>query len=57
MTLQEAVHEAMEAWSAGMPKTRAGDLDALEGSLADVDIEALRRSENQLELESQRLAR
>jgi hypothetical protein len=56
LTMQEAVHQAMEAWSAHLPPSRADDLEALEGSLADVDVEALRRSERQLELAKQRLA-
>jgi Ribbon-helix-helix protein, copG family len=48
VSLQEAVQEALEAWSAQLP-TALPPLDALQGSLAGVDLEQLRRRESKAE--------
>ena len=49
VTVQEAVHEALEAWAAQSSTTPPDPLTALEGSLADVDVDNLRRNERELE--------
>ncbi|MEO8726578.1 MAG: hypothetical protein ABI383_10695 [Acidobacteriaceae bacterium] len=50
ISVQNAVHQALESW-ASQPKSAFPEpLDALEGSLADVDIEGLLRRERQDEL-------
>ncbi len=41
MTLQDAVLRALESWASQLPNAPIEPLDALEGSLADVDIEKL----------------
>jgi hypothetical protein len=48
VSLQEAVREALEAWSAQLPAALP-PLNALQGSLADVDLEQLRRQEHKAE--------
>ncbi len=48
--VQEAVREALQIWSAHVPQRRSEPLDALEGSLAGVDVHALRREERHTEL-------
>lgn len=48
VSLQEAVQEALEAWSAQLPRALP-PLDALQGSLAGVDWEKLRRQERKAE--------
>jgi len=50
ITLQEAVHEALESWAPKMQKPPVEPLDALEGSLANVDVNQLLRHEKQREL-------
>ena len=52
--MQEAVHQALEAWTSEIQKTPPGPLDSLEGSLADVDIETLMRRERETELAKDR---
>ncbi len=47
ISVQDAVHEALEAWAAQPARTHSGELEALEGSLADVDIQTLMRSEKE----------
>jgi len=54
VTVQEAVHQALEAWTSEIQKTPPGPLDSLEGSLADVDIETLMRRERETELAKDR---
>ena len=54
VTVQEAVHQALEAWTSEIQKKTPGPLDALEGSLADVDIETLMRRERETELAKDR---
>lgn len=50
VSLQEAVHQALESWAAERNVARQPDLDLLQGSLADVDIERLMRHERDSEL-------
>ena len=52
---QEALHQAVDAWSARLPGNYSGDLEDLEGSLAGVDVKGLRRSERESELAKDRL--
>jgi hypothetical protein len=54
VTVQEAVQQALEAWTSEIQKTPPGPLDALEGSLADVDIETLMQRERETELAKDR---
>ena len=54
VTVQDAVHEALEAWSTLVPKVPRDSLDLLQGSLAEVDIEKLRREERETELARER---
>ncbi len=48
VSIQFAVHQAMEAW-ASEPEGRAEPLHALQGSLADVDVFRLLREEREAE--------
>ena len=50
VSVQEAVHQALECWASEAPQKSPGQLDALQGSLADVDIENLMRREKEAEL-------
>ena len=50
VSLQEAVHQALNAWGSGYPKTSPEPLDVLEGSLADVDLTDLLEKDTELEL-------
>jgi hypothetical protein len=50
VSVQEAVHQALESWVAQVPNKLSGPLDDLEGSLADVDVTDLLRQEKELEL-------
>lgn len=50
VSLQEAVHQALEAWSGRDAYPAPDSLDTLQGSLADVDTEALLKRERALEL-------
>ncbi|MGH9632967.1 MAG: ribbon-helix-helix protein, CopG family [Bryobacteraceae bacterium] len=43
VSVQTAVHQALEAWASQVPRMAPEPLDALEGSLADVDVVSLRR--------------
>jgi hypothetical protein len=54
VSLQEAVQQALEIWSAETRKMPPEPLEALEGSLADVDIEALMRQDREAELRKDR---
>lgn len=54
LSIQEALHEALEAWSAQVPKAQRDDLDILEGSLADIDVQRLIRGEKEAELAKER---
>ena len=51
VTVQEAVHRALESWaSEEIQETLPESLDSLQGSLADVDIDRLRKRERKAEL-------
>jgi hypothetical protein len=49
ISLQEAAHQAIEAWASSLPGNAPEPLDTLEGSLAGVDIEGLMRGEKEAE--------
>jgi hypothetical protein len=50
MSVQEAVHQALRSWAEESRSFAPEPLDALEGSLADVDIQGLLRREKEIEL-------
>jgi hypothetical protein len=50
VSVQEAIREALEAWASPRPVTPPDSLQALQGSLADVDVEKLLREEREAEL-------
>jgi len=52
VSVQEAVHQALNAWASPIPKLP--QLDTLEGSLADVDVESLMQQEKKAELDKDR---
>jgi hypothetical protein len=54
VTLQEAVHQALEVWASTLQPAVALPLDALQGSLARLDIEKLMRRERKAELAKDR---
>jgi hypothetical protein len=54
VTVQEAVHEALQSWASKAQNISAEPLDALEGSLADVDVMSLMRREKKAELSKDR---
>jgi hypothetical protein len=49
VSVQTAVHQALEAWSAEETQTATEPLDSLQGSLADVDVFQLLREERETE--------
>ena len=49
VTIQEAVHQALKVWASHLQPTVAVPLDALQGSLARVDVEKLMRQERKAE--------
>jgi len=50
ISVQEAVHQALETWASEIHFASDEPLGSLRGSLADVDVEALLRRERQAEL-------
>ena len=54
VTLQEAVHQALEVWASHRKPATALPLDALQGSLARLDVEKLMRQERKSELAKDR---
>jgi hypothetical protein len=54
ITVQEAVQQALEHWAVHPGKTPTEPLDALQGSLADVDVQGLIRREKDAELARER---
>lgn len=54
VTIQEAVHQALEVWASHLQPTVALPLDALQGSLARMDVEKLMRQERKVELRKDR---
>jgi Ribbon-helix-helix protein, copG family len=54
VSVQEAVHEALQSWASEAQNISTEPLDALEGSLADVDVMTLMRREKKAELTKDR---
>jgi len=54
VTLQEAVDQALEAWAFNPRSAHRLSLDALEGSLAGVDVEKLMIDDRKAELAKER---
>lgn len=54
VSVQAAVHQAMEAWASEEAGTPAEPLDSLQGSLADVDVFRLLREEKEIEQQKDR---
>jgi len=54
ITVQEAVHQALEAWTSQLPKTPPESLAALQGSLAGVDVESLMQQDRAAEFAKDR---
>ncbi len=54
VTLQEAVDQALEAWALHLKPALPLPLDALEGSLAGVDVERIMREDRKAELSKDR---
>jgi hypothetical protein len=54
ITVQDAVHQALDSWLSAFPSTRADHLSDLQGSLADVDVEKLMREDRDAELAADR---
>jgi len=54
VTLQDAVHQALGVWASHLPPAVAPPLDALEGSLAGVDVEKMMRRDSKAELAKDR---
>ena len=52
VSVQQAVHQALDAWASHVRKV--APLETLEGSLADVDVENLIRREKKMELDKDR---
>jgi hypothetical protein len=50
VTIQEAVHQALEAWASHLRPAVALPLDRLQGSLARLDVQKLIRRERKAEL-------
>ena len=50
VSLQEAVDQALEAWALHLKPAVLLPLDALEGSLAGVDVERIMREDREAEL-------
>ncbi len=54
VSLQDAVHQALDNWATSPTKTPPESLNALEGSLANIDVESLMRAEREAELNKDR---
>jgi hypothetical protein len=54
ITLQEAVHQALQAWAFKSRLETLPPLDALEGSLAAVDVARIMREDRHAELAKDR---
>jgi hypothetical protein len=50
VSVQEAVHQALASWPSQVVQIRADSLDALQGSLAGIDVMGLMRGEKKAEL-------
>ncbi len=49
VTVQEAVHQALESWASEIQKRAPEPVEALEGSLADVDVQTVMRQDKETE--------
>lgn len=49
ISVQEAVHQALQAWTYEPPNAPLEPLEALEGSLADVDVFKVVREDRKIE--------
>lgn len=54
VSVQEAVHQALETWALEPRKIPPEPLDALQGSLADIDFETLMQREKDAEFAADR---
>jgi hypothetical protein len=54
ITVQEAVHQALDSWLSAFPGTGPDHLADLQGSLADIDVEKLMRDDRDAELAADR---
>ncbi len=54
VSLQEAIHEAIQTWTSERPKADRLTMEALRGSLASTDVEVLRRAEKDAEFAKDR---
>ena len=54
VSVQDAVHQALQSWASEPRHTPVEPLDALEGSLIDVDVFGLMRQEKEAELDKER---
>jgi Ribbon-helix-helix protein, copG family len=54
VSVQDAVHQALQSWASEAQNISTEPLDALEGSLADVDVISLMRREKKVELSKDR---
>ena len=54
ITLQEAVHQALQAWAFKSRPAMLPPLDRLEGSLAGVSVEKILREDRKAELAKER---
>lgn len=54
VTLQEAVHQALETWARKLKPAVRLPLEALEGSLAGFDVERIMREDRKAELAKDR---
>ena len=54
MSLQEAVHQALQSWALQISSAPHESIGALRGSLADVNIAKLIREEKEHELKKER---
>lgn len=54
VTIQEAVQQALDVWASHLQPVAALPLDALQGSLAHLNVEKLMRQERKAELRKDR---
>ncbi len=54
VTIQEAVQQALDVWASHLQPVAAVPLDALQGSLARVNVEKLMRQERKAEIKKDR---
>lgn len=54
VSVQDAVHQALDIWAMSLGTAHSQPLAALEGSLAEIDVEKMMRSEREAELAKDR---